>query len=64
MDFDYVACPKCQKKFMAGKEFFRIPDAYCHCPYCATEFRVGVAAQAQQGKAETPGQSRPGQRQT
>ena len=43
-DFEYVACPKCHDKFMAGEEFFRLPKAYCHCPYCAHEFPVGVAA--------------------
>jgi NAD-dependent SIR2 family protein deacetylase len=43
-DFEYVACPKCHDKFMAGEEFFRLPQAYCHCPYCGNEFRVGVAA--------------------
>ena len=43
-DFEYVACPKCQEKFMAGEEFFRLPQAYCHCPYCGNEFLVGVAA--------------------
>jgi hypothetical protein len=43
-DFEYVACPKCQEKFMAGEEFFRLPQAYCHCPYCGNEFPVGVAA--------------------
>ena len=43
-DFEYVACPKCHDKFMAGEEFFRLPQAYCHCPYCGNEFPVGVAA--------------------
>jgi hypothetical protein len=43
-DFEYVACPKCHEKFMAGEEFFRLPQAYCHCPYCGNEFPVGVAA--------------------
>jgi hypothetical protein len=43
-DFEYVACPKCHDKFMAGEEFFRLPNAYCHCPYCGNEFPVGVAA--------------------
>jgi hypothetical protein len=43
-DFADVPCPRCQRVFMVGEEFFRLPDAYCHCPYCATEFRVGVAA--------------------
>jgi ribosomal protein S27E len=43
-DFEYVSCPKCHDKFMAGEEFFRLPQAYCHCPYCGNEFRVGVAA--------------------
>jgi len=43
-DFEYVACPKCHDKFMAGEEFFRLPHAYCHCPYCGHEFPVGVAA--------------------
>ena len=45
-DFEYVACPKCHDKFMAGEEFFRLPQAYCHCPYCGNEFPVGVAAGA------------------
>jgi hypothetical protein len=43
-DFADVACPQCHQVFMVGEEFFRLPEAYCHCPYCATEFRVGVAA--------------------
>ena len=43
-DFEYVSCPKCHDKFMAGEEFFRLPQAYCHCPYCGNEFPVGVAA--------------------
>ncbi len=43
-DFEYVPCPKCDKKFMVGEEFFRLPEAYCHCPYCGNEFKVGVAA--------------------
>ena len=43
-DSEYVACPKCHDKFMAGEEFFRLPQAYCHCPYCGNEFPVGVAA--------------------
>ncbi len=52
-DFDYVPCPRCREKFMVGEEFFRLADAYCHCPYCAVEFRVGVAAgEPQRGKAK------------
>jgi hypothetical protein len=51
-DFDYVSCPQCHDKFMAGEEFFRLPQAYCHCPYCGNEFRVGVAA-AQPPQATT-----------
>ncbi len=43
-DFEYVPCPKCEKKFMVGEEFFRLPEAFCHCPYCGNEFKVGVAA--------------------
>ena len=43
-DFEYVACPKCHEKFMVGEEFFRLPQAYCHCPYCGNEFPVGIAA--------------------
>jgi hypothetical protein len=43
-DFEYVSCPQCRNKFMAGEEFFRLPQAYCHCPYCGNEFRVGIAA--------------------
>jgi hypothetical protein len=43
-DFEYVSCPKCQDKFIAGEEFFCLPQAYCHCPYCGNEFTVGVAA--------------------
>jgi hypothetical protein len=50
-DFEYVSCPKCQKKFMVGEEFFRLAEAYCHCPYCANEFKVGAAA----GDAPRPG---------
>jgi len=26
-DFEYVPCPKCEKKFMVGEEFFRLPEA-------------------------------------
>jgi hypothetical protein len=44
-DFQYVTCQKCQQRFMVGVEFFRLPDAYCCCPYCHHEFPVGVAAQ-------------------
>ena len=43
-DFEYVSCPQCHDKFMAGEEFFRLPQAYCHCPYCGNEFPVGIAA--------------------
>ena len=43
-DFEYVSCPKCHDKFMVGEEFFRLPQAYCHCPFCGNEFPVGVAA--------------------
>ena len=43
-DFEYVACPKCHDKFMAGEEFFRLPQAYCHCPYCGNKSAVGVAS--------------------
>ena len=54
-DFDYVPCPRCREKFMVGEEFFRLADAYCHCPYCAVEFRVGVAAgEPQRGKTKRP----------
>src|SRR5437879_2900726 len=38
-DFEYVSCPKCHDKFMAGEEFFRLPQAYCHCPTAAMNFR-------------------------
>lgn len=44
-DFQYVNCQKCEQRFMVGVEFFRLPEAYCHCPYCHHEFPVGVAAQ-------------------
>jgi len=39
-DFAYVPCPACKQQFMVGEEFFRIPEAYCHCPFCAHEFKV------------------------
>jgi len=55
-DFEYVSCPKCHEKFMAGEEFFRLPQAYCHCPYCGNEFPVGVAA----GEASRPANQRAG----
>jgi len=32
-DFAYVPCPSCKKEFMVGNEFFRLPQAFCHCPY-------------------------------
>jgi hypothetical protein len=54
-DFQYVACPKCQQQFMAGVEFFRLPDAYCCCPYCHHEFPVGVAAQRAAEQPARPG---------
>jgi len=54
-DFDYVLCPHCQGKFMVGEEFFRLPEAYCHCPYCGTEFRVGVAATKASADRVEPG---------
>jgi hypothetical protein len=25
-DFEYVTCPRCHDKFMAGEEFFRLPE--------------------------------------
>jgi hypothetical protein len=56
-DFDYVPCPKCRGTFMVGEEFFRLPEAYCHCPYCGEEFRVGVAADLARGENPTPGRS-------
>ena len=56
-DFEYVACPKCHDKFMAGEEFFRLPQAYCHCPYCGNEFPVGIAA-AEANKAADTGAGR------
>jgi hypothetical protein len=52
-DFEFVACPKCHDKFMAGEEFFRLPQAYCHCPYCGNEFPVGVAAGEANKAADT-----------
>jgi hypothetical protein len=64
-DFEYVSCPQCHDKFMAGEEFFRLPQAYCHCPYCGNEFPVGIAAgkteqatsnRAQQSKRRTDSQ--------
>ncbi len=58
-DFEYVACPKCHDKFMAGEEFFRLPQAYCHCPYCGNEFPVGVAAgEATKRRINAPGDQR------
>jgi hypothetical protein len=51
-DFQFVPCPQCQRQFMLGDEFFRIPDAYACCPYCKTEFRVGVAAEKAQPTSE------------
>lgn len=54
-DFEYVPCPKCKGQFMAGAEFFRLPNAYCHCPYCGTEFKVGVAAKAAADKEGNQG---------
>jgi PHP family Zn ribbon phosphoesterase len=53
-DFEYTPCPKCKGKFMLGTEFFRIPNAYAHCPYCGTEFKVGVAAKAEAEKESNP----------
>jgi hypothetical protein len=38
VDFANVACPSCRRTFMVHHEFFRIDGAYCHCPFCATEF--------------------------
>ena len=51
-DFEYVACPKCLEKFMAGEEFFRLPQAYCHCPYCGNEFPVGTGMEVVQWHCE------------
>ena len=53
-DFDYVPCPQCKGKFMLGTEFFRIPTAYAHCPYCGTEFKVGAAKAAEEGGQKQP----------
>ena len=36
---------------LMGVEFFRLPEAYCHCPFCHHEFAVGAVAQP---RAETP----------
>ena len=45
-DFRFVPCPRCSRRFMAHEEFFRIPEAFCHCPYCGNEFPVGAAEKA------------------
>lgn len=36
----YVECPACRDRFLVGDEFFVLPEAACHCPYCHTEFQV------------------------
>jgi uncharacterized Zn-finger protein len=36
----YVDCPECGKRFFVGDEFFRLPEARCHCPYCSHQFAV------------------------
>ncbi len=38
----YVACPSCARRFFVGDEFFTLPDARCHCPYCAHQFAVNA----------------------
>ncbi|MBI3091355.1 MAG: hypothetical protein HYY96_11865 [Candidatus Tectomicrobia bacterium] len=40
MNLVYVNCPRCEETFYVDPEFFEVPDAYCHCPYCAHEFSV------------------------
>lgn len=45
VDFSYVTCPRCSRRFMVHLEFFRVPDSYCHCPYCANEFPVAESPQ-------------------
>ena len=39
VDFAYMICPQCKRRFMVHQEFFRIVEAYCHCPFCAHEFK-------------------------
>jgi uncharacterized Zn-finger protein len=36
----YVECPQCAGRFLVGEEFFVLPEARCHCPYCHTDFSV------------------------
>jgi DNA-directed RNA polymerase subunit RPC12/RpoP len=42
----YVNCPQCGKRFFVGDEFFVLPEARCHCPYCSHEFAVNGQAAA------------------
>jgi DNA-directed RNA polymerase subunit RPC12/RpoP len=38
----YVNCPSCNQRFFVGDEFFTLPEARCHCPYCAHQFSVAT----------------------
>jgi hypothetical protein len=41
----YVVCPQCKEKFyLEGSDYADKPDAPCHCPFCAREFKAREGA--------------------
>jgi hypothetical protein len=38
----FIVCSSCQGRFFVGKEFFELPEARCHCPYCGHEFAASA----------------------
>jgi len=38
----YVTCPHCQGEFYVERsDYVGHPEAPCHCPFCAREFKAG-----------------------
>ena len=53
----YLACPSCRGRFFAGDEFFALPEALCHCPYCGHRFAANADAAAAAGAHGSSSQS-------
>lgn len=49
----YVNCPACTRQFLIGEEFFALPEAKCHCPFCHAEFSVSGTPPAADPRAAT-----------
>jgi DNA-directed RNA polymerase subunit RPC12/RpoP len=50
----FIACPSCNGRFFVGDEFFELPEARCHCPYCGHRFPVSPSDAAAAAPRQAP----------